>query len=154
MAEIVPFLPNLFTLPKGSAHRPSLIGNQCAHCQTVFFPSRPWCVKCFQGEMKPVKLSARGTLYTFTICRMPLPHIAAPYAIGWVELPEGVRVFSLLDVDLGNIDLAAGFKPAPTEQAGPWSPLRIGTEVELTAGKLRDGENGAEIWCYKFKPVG
>lgn len=133
----MPFLPDLFVMPRGGSEGFRLLGMKCSACVRTFFPARAWCPMCFGDKVERVELSTKGKLYTYTICRMPLPHLPAPYAIGYVELPEGLRVFSLLDVDVG---------------ARHDSPLRIGMEMELTAGKLRTDTAGGELWCYKFRP--
>jgi uncharacterized OB-fold protein len=57
-----------------------------------------------------------------------------PYAIGYVDLPEGVRVFSILE---------------------DWDrkSLRVGMDMELTLGKFKEDKEGNEIVTYKFRPV-
>ncbi|OHE24617.1 MAG: hypothetical protein A3J94_09030 [Syntrophus sp. RIFOXYC2_FULL_54_9] len=57
-----------------------------------------------------------------------------PYAIGYVELPEGVRVETL-------------FSTSDFEQ------LRIGLDVELVIERLHEDEEGNEVLTYKFRPV-
>ena len=44
--------------------------------------------------MERLDLSLNGKLYSFTIVHMPSEHFQPPYAIGWIELPEGIRIFS------------------------------------------------------------
>ncbi|MBI2059106.1 MAG: OB-fold domain-containing protein [Nitrospirae bacterium] len=134
-----PFFPDLFELPGNDSESGRLIGMRCEDCRKTCFPGREWCPACFGQKLGRVPLSKKGTLYTFTVCRMSLPHLKAPYVIGYVDLPEGVRVFSILDVDVG-----AGHAP----------PLRIGMPMALTFGQLRMEENGQEVWCYKFRPHG
>ncbi|MBI2889714.1 MAG: OB-fold domain-containing protein [Nitrospirae bacterium] len=131
--ERAPFLPNVFEIPAGPGDPPRLLGARCAACGLVMFPIRPWCIRCFTTEVQSINLSDRGTLYSYAICRVPLPHLPGPYAIGYIDLPEGVRVFALLD---------------------QWKEddLMIGRPMELTAGPLRE-QGGKEIWCYKFRPA-
>jgi uncharacterized OB-fold protein len=57
-----------------------------------------------------------------------------PYAIGFVELPEGIRVETL-------------FAGCNLED------LKVGMEVEMVIEKLHEDEEGKEILAYKFKPV-
>jgi uncharacterized OB-fold protein len=57
-----------------------------------------------------------------------------PYAIGFVELPEGIRVETL-------------FTGCPLED------LRVGMDVELMIDKLHEEEDGTEVYSYKFRPV-
>ncbi|MCZ0998269.1 OB-fold domain-containing protein [Streptomyces mirabilis] len=58
------------------------------------------------GPAEPVVLSDTGTLWTWTVQRHapkspPYVQPAAgfePFAVGYVELPEGVRVLAVLDL--------------------------------------------------------
>jgi hypothetical protein len=54
------------------------------------------CVSC-GGDTEWVEASGRGTLHTFTIIRQnrsPAFAALSPYAVGIVELDEGVRMMS------------------------------------------------------------
>jgi uncharacterized OB-fold protein len=83
--------------------------------------------------MDEVTLSRRGRLYTFTIAETGPPGFDVPYAFGYVDLPEGVRVFApLTDCE--------------------YDRLEIGMELELVLGKIRQ-EDGVEVIGYKFRPV-
>jgi uncharacterized OB-fold protein len=64
---------------------------------------------------------------------MPTKQLRPPYAIGWVELPEGIIITSLLK----------GWE----EKA-----LSVRMDMELVIEKLWD-ENGDEIIGYKFQPA-
>ena len=83
--------------------------------------------------MEKIDLSRNGKLYSFTIVHMPSEHFTPPYAIGWVELPEGIRVFS---------------------QIRYWQeyPLQIGMDMELVIDTLWQEET-KEIKGYKFQPI-
>jgi len=59
-----------------------------------------------------VALSTNGTLYTYTVVYQGKPSFKAPYFVGYVDLKEGVRIFTPL------------FDVAPEE-------LKIGTEMEF-----------------------
>ena len=56
------------------------------------------CPECGAEGIMPVPLSHSGSIYTFTIVRMPPPGYVGetPYAVGLVELPEGLRVASTI----------------------------------------------------------
>jgi uncharacterized OB-fold protein len=64
---------------------------------------------------------------------MPSEHFQPPYAIGWIELPEGIRIFS---------------------QIRGWQEhsLKIGMEMELAIEKLWD-EGEKEVIGYTFRPT-
>ena len=130
MSERVPAKPGLFA---ESADAPTLLGNRCKSCNRVFFPSSPFCYDCGSEEMETVPLGKDAKLYSYTIAHMPSPNYAAPYAFGWIELPEGVKTMSPL-VEWEN------------------KPLKIGMKMELVIGKLWE-EDDTEIIGYKFRPV-
>jgi uncharacterized OB-fold protein len=73
-----------------------------------------------------------GKIYSFTIVHMPSEHFEPPYAVGWIELAEGIRIFS---------------------QIRGWQeqPLKIGMDMELSVEKLWDEED-KEITGYIFRP--
>jgi len=115
--------------PQGKA----LAGSRCPKCGRVYFPRKRVCVQCFEaGHMEVVPLSRRGKLYTFTVAEAGPPGFSVPYAFGYIDLPEGVRVFSLI--------------------GGDTSRLEIGTEMEMTMGRIRQ-ENGVEVIGHVFEPV-
>ena len=53
--------------------------------------------------MEALVLSRRGRLYSYTVGRMDSTHFKAPYSVGLVDLPEGVRVFAPLITPRVNI---------------------------------------------------
>jgi len=110
-----------------------LLGTQCKSCRQIFFPRRESCINCFCEDLEEVPLSRKGKLYTFTISYMPVYHFNPPHAMGYVELPEGIRIFAPL-------------------KGWDKKGLKIGMEMELIVDKLwEDDEN--EIIGYKFNPV-
>ncbi len=101
--------PLMIDTPAG----PALGGTFCHSCGTLSFPARPHCPSCLDDErieMRP--LSRRGRLFSYTTAEVGVPAIEAPYSFGFVDLPEGLRIFALLD--------ARG------------APLSEGLEMELT----------------------
>jgi uncharacterized OB-fold protein len=57
----------------------------------------------------------------------------SPYAVGYIDLPEGLRIYSILT------------------ETNP-KRLQIGTDMELVIETIRNDEMGNEIIGYKFKP--
>jgi uncharacterized OB-fold protein len=132
--KIIPIREGLFKIPSRPGEKPYLFGSRCKACGEISFPPRKVCSKCFSEELEAIPLSSRGKLYTYTIIGYPPPGLPAPYMIGYVDLPEGVRVFSIItDWDQKN--------------------LKVGTDVELTIGKFKDDKDGNEILTHKFSPV-
>jgi len=110
-----------------------LVGCRCKQCGKVIFPIRKVCLNCLNRDMERLNLSRNGKLYSFTIVHMPSEHFQPPYAIGWIELPEGIRIFS---------------------QIRGWQEhsLKIGMEMELAIEKLWD-EGEKEVIGYTFRPT-
>ncbi len=132
--KAIPIREGLFVIPSKPNERPYLIGSRCKACGKTAFPKRAICSECFSEELELIPLSRKGKLYTFTIIGYPPPGVEAPYAIGYVDLPEGVRVFSILvDWEKEN--------------------LRLGMDVELVIGRFKEDKEGNEVLTYKFRPV-
>lgn len=82
----------------------SLTGSRCLDCATVAFPSADGCQNCGSAAMTALDLSSRGTVWGFTVQRFAPkspPYVApadgfVPFAVGYVELPEGVKVEAVL----------------------------------------------------------
>jgi benzoylsuccinyl-CoA thiolase BbsA subunit len=132
--EKIPIREGLFQMPSLPSETPYLIGSRCRKCQEVMFPQRPICPNCFGKEVEQVRLSSRGRLFTFTINHQGSKEFSTPYASGYVDLPEGVRIYSLL---------------TDWEAKG----LKIGTEMELVIEKIKEDREGKIVLGYKFRPV-
>jgi len=129
MAENVLFRPDLFKeTPSGYV----LIGNKCPSCGLISFPKAEFCINCLNENMEEVELSKRGTLYSWTVTRVPVGKFPLPYAIGMITLPEKVRLFAPLVIDKKEFE--------------------IGTEMEMEIATLwMEGEKN--FIGYKFKAV-
>lgn len=92
---------------------PALIGSRCPGCSTVAFPAATTCQRCGTRVEGSLELSRRGTVWGYTVQHfapksppyVPPAEGFTPFAVGYVELPEGVRVQARLDA-AGGEDLA------------------------------------------------
>jgi uncharacterized OB-fold protein len=75
-----------------------LSGCRCEGCGAVHFPSRLICFECTSDRLVPHALGPGGTLYGWTTVRVSSSR-PVPYAIGYVDLPDGVRVLADLTGD-------------------------------------------------------
>ena len=91
MKDRVPFREGLFQEISGEW---TLVGTRCNKCSRIIFPGRDSCLNCLGQDLGIVPLSRNGKLYTYTIVHMPSEHFQSPYSVGWIELPEGIKVFS------------------------------------------------------------
>ena len=134
--EGIPFKEGLFTWPLAPGEQAFLFGNKCKSCDKIYFPKAALCPECLkENELEELKLSPRGKLYTYTIVRVPSPGFKAPYAFGYVDLPEGVRVCSQISA------------AEPLE-----GNLQLGMDMELFIGQVRQDMN-QPIIGYLFRPV-
>jgi uncharacterized OB-fold protein len=109
-----------------------LHGSKCARCGVVAFPPHPMCPSCGEEHgQDTVALSGVGTLYTFCEIHIAPKGFATPYAVGYVDLPEGVRLF-------GQIE-------------GEAAKLAVGQQVAVTLGPVRSDASGVTVISYKFK---
>ena len=88
---------------------------QCKSCgHWVFFPRRH-CDKCWSQDLAWKEVKGTGTLYTYTLTRVPtLPDFAdeMPQKMAVVELDEGVRInTTLIGVDESEIKVGMRVKP-------------------------------------------
>jgi len=136
----IPVIEGAWTTPAVPGEKPQLIGSECKACGEVFFPrrTRNFCIHCQKEALQDIKLSRKGKLDTFTVV-MQQPGGGyyfgpVPYAIGIVELPDGVYVESLLKAD-------------------NYEDLTRGMEMELVIEEIWVDPAGNELIGYKFQPV-
>ena len=136
MAETVHAEPPLIAgeaVRVGEDGRPTLIGSVCSDCATRVFPPVPLCPECMREDMAQVALGRSGRLYSYCTVHVAPRGWSVPYIAGYVDLPEGVRVFTHV-VD------------AAEEQ------LSMEMEVELTTAVLGDDADGEAFSSYAFRP--
>ncbi|MFZ3558745.1 MULTISPECIES: bifunctional MaoC family dehydratase N-terminal/OB-fold nucleic acid binding domain-containing protein [unclassified Streptomyces] len=76
-----------------AAHR--LLIQRCRACGTLRFPWLPGCNACGGQEWDTVEASGEGTVYSYVVMHHPpFPAFDPPYAVGLIELAEGVRMVS------------------------------------------------------------
>jgi len=135
--ELLPVAAGLF---EGTGSAARLIGTRCTSCGSHYFPKSLSCrnPQCLEKAIQDVRLSREGTLYSYTVQHYQPPALFrmadwAPYAIGSVELPEGLRVMGML----------TGCDP---------TSLQIGMALELTVETLYRDAQGQAVQTYKFQP--
>ncbi len=107
--HMLPFAPDIFTLPPYEENQPVLLGGFCPDCNDYFFPVPRYCPKCLK-TIKKKGIGSKGKIYSFTVVRTPPPFgLPSPYCVGYVTLMEtGLRVFGLLDTqDIDRLKIDA-----------------------------------------------
>ncbi len=94
---------------------------------------RAACAGCLHDSLETVRFSRAATLYTFSVVRQSTPEFEVPYALGYVDLPEGVRIMTQL----------TGRDPEDYE---------LGMEMELVVEPFGEDEDGTELVGFRFRP--
>ncbi|MCX5558932.1 bifunctional MaoC family dehydratase N-terminal/OB-fold nucleic acid binding domain-containing protein [Streptomyces sp. NBC_00038] len=75
--------------------RHQLLIQRCGGCGALRFPWLPGCNACACLEWDTVEASGDGTVYSYVVMHHPpFPAFDPPYAVGLIELSEGVRMVS------------------------------------------------------------
>lgn len=102
---------------------------QCPHCTRHHHPRRIACPDCGTTDLVWVDTPGDATVYSFSVIhRAPVPEMesAVPYALGIVELAEGVHMFTRLFT-------------------APNAELTIGQAARLEFRKLEQGDT-LPVW--------
>ncbi|MGW6332800.1 Zn-ribbon domain-containing OB-fold protein [Nocardia rhamnosiphila] len=91
----------------GEQVKPVLEGSRCRVCGTVGYPASAICARCARPTADPLPLSGDGVVWAYTVQRFAPkspPYVVpaegfTPYAVGYVELPEGIKIQAILDCD-------------------------------------------------------
>jgi uncharacterized protein len=135
----LPIKEGMMKLPQSPADKGSLIGSKCQKCGELFFVKRDICENCQGKDLEEIALSDTGKLYAFSVMYYPAPppykpaNPFVPFGIGWVELPEGLVIYSLL-----------------TENDA--KKLKIGMEMQLVFNKFAEDKDGNDLIVPMFKP--
>ena len=128
--------PGRLRLDAGSNFSGTLVGMRCLDCGIYVFGQAVFCQACSSPRLEPADLSRTGTLYSYTIVRVPPDGWPGPvpYVLGEVELPEGPHVLAEV-IDLAHDD------------------LKVGMEVCLAVQEVQSGETGPAFMVYKWAHV-
>jgi len=137
----IPIQDGLFKWPSDD---PRLIGSKCKKCGHVTFPAQKSCAACCFQDTENIELSQQGRLWTWTIQGFPpksppyakqeTPETFVSYGVGYVELPEGVRVETRLT------------------QNDP-EKLKIGMKMQLVIETFMEDAHGNDLMAFFFKPL-
>lgn len=130
MTETINLREGLFReAPDGGA----LLASRCKKCGQLHFPAGSICLACRSNELTEIELSNEGELFCETQVHMKTPRFAAGYYVGYVALPEGIRVFSQLRAVEGK-------------------PFKIGMKMKLELVPIFQ-EDGKDVVAHRFYPA-
>ena len=138
--KMVPVGAGLMTEPLDDFSKIHLLGTKCHECGEVMFGTYPSCANCASEDVEVIPLSQEGVLWSYTIINHcpPDPYKGpsdpfTPFGEGLVEVPEGVRIVSVLDAPLPDI--------------------KIGMKLKLAPHVLFTNEAGEDVVAWKFKAI-
>jgi uncharacterized OB-fold protein len=88
-----------------AARERRLVAQRCAACGRFRHPPRPMCPHCRSLDHDVIKLTGRGTVYSYAVLHHPQnPMFDYPVLAALVDLDEGIRLVSdLVSVDPGAV---------------------------------------------------
>ena len=120
--------------------RVRLSGTKCQGCGEVSLGKNATCPNCGGDAVAEVALSDHGVLWSYTVVRNRPPgdykgkDPFVPFGLGLVELPDGIRVLSPLDVEITSLKIGM--------------PLKFRTFVQHLDAESR------EVVAFTFASVG
>jgi len=135
----IPLDQGLWEQPQTPNEKPRLLGSRCTLCGEIYFPRKQkgWCLRCHKKSLEDVKLHGQGKIASYTIVEQPpaggFYRGPVPYAYGFVDLADRVRLKTLFTNDFDK--------------------LRVGADVELVIDTLYVDEPGNDVVTFKFQPV-
>ncbi len=110
-----------------------LLIQRCADCGTLRHPWLPGCNTCGGPDWDTIEASGEGSVYSYVVMHHPpFPAFAPPYAVGLIELAEGVRIVS-------NV------------VGVPYDKVRIGLPVRLEFQRYDDDEDAVPLVLPVFR---
>jgi uncharacterized protein len=122
----------------------SLTGSRCSPCGNVAYPAATGCQRCGSSDLARIELARRGTVWAHTVQRFAPkspPYVPpaggfTPFAVGYVDLPDGVKVEAVLEASTvddpaelvdARVTLVAT-EPVPRFATDGWLATRSSTE--------------------------
>lgn len=130
--SIVMHRDSILVIPEGNIDQAYLVASQCNECNSYWLPQRKICPECLSEESTLAKLSGVGTLYSFSTIHTGYPGFPTPYTIGYVDLPEGIRLITQIDTE------------HPQD-------LEIDMKLKLGIGIIKYDKENAPIYGWKFR---
>ena len=141
---VVPFMRDVFTIPRNSRHRPKLIGSVCRECEEYFFPKTGSKTTCDNPvcprSTSEVLLSGKGKLLSATITRSSTDG-NAEHVSAVILLDEGIKINSHLIGWEGYRDLLVPGSPVELvlQDLGEneWRETQVGYAFRLITGRRK-----------------
>lgn len=108
------------------------IGRRCNSCGKTSFPASEFCKFCSSEKGETLPLSKIGTLFSFSVTRVPVGPYKPPIISGFIDLPEGTRIFGQIHADVEEV--------------------RTGMRLSMETGVIWTEKDGTEVIGYYYVP--
>ena len=115
-----------------------VMGSKCKKCGKIYFPRKNICAACLEnGTLVDHPLSKHGKLISYSVAHSSMLGIKAPYAFGYVMLPEdGIMIYTIFN------------------DCEPFAEkLKLGMDMEMVLGTIYKNHAKVDIKGYMFRPV-
>ncbi len=111
-----------------------LMAGKCRRCGKIHLPPRPLCDNCYSQDFEWLNITGKGKLVTYTIISIAPQQFQnlTPYAVGIIELAEGLRIPGMI-------------------QGIPQDKLQVGMELTLDFGSCMTPQQWPQWPRYCFK---
>jgi uncharacterized OB-fold protein len=110
-----------------------LVGQTCNDCGKSLFPRTGVCPGCQSVNLSDSEMPDHGVLYSWSVVHVAPKPWTTPYVIGYVDLPNQVRVFSHI--------------------GGTPEDLQVDMPVRLEAVAAGSGGDAGGQPLFRFSPV-
>lgn len=109
------------------------MGKKCKSCGKTSFPVMELCPFCSSDNGEKVPLSTVGTVFSFSVTRVPVGPYKPPLIGAYIDLPEGTRVYGQIHANVEE--------------------LKTGMKVKVETGVIWTEKDGTEVLGYYYVPV-
>ncbi|MBV1877010.1 MAG: OB-fold domain-containing protein [Pseudomonadales bacterium] len=134
MTKQIPLEEGYMVIPDDPDQACRLLGSYSKAADKTFFPIRKRC-PITEQSVETVELSNEGELYSWSFVLMPKmgsqqQDASGGFGVGQIDLPEGVRIQSVID--------------------GKQEDFKIGMKMRLAPNPMATDDDGTQYCGFKF----
>ena len=130
MAETTIFFPKALTEKDGKYVQ---MGQHCKTCGRTTFPVTELCMNCSSDKIEKVQIATEGTVYSWSVTRVPVGGYKPPFIGAYIDLTDGVRIFAQVKTDPDT--------------------MKTGMKVKVETGVIYTEKDGTEVLGYYYVPA-
>ena len=108
------------------------MGNKCRDCGKTSYPAVELCPFCSSENKEKVPLSTVGTVFSYSVTRVPVGAFKPPIIGAYIDLPEGTRLFGQIHAKVEEV--------------------KTGMKVKVETGVIWTEKDGTEVLGYYYVP--